>query len=151
MALSVDANSLKANAVQYDRVAEAVLTDSKADPSLTQAVETGHGPVGAPLTAAFREFQAALQRAGEQVAQLHGGHADRLRTAADLYTNTDGQGADRISAAGQVSESGQSHEVQMVSSASDESGAGSSGTGPGVPPVIVGRPRPVWPNGVPRV
>ncbi len=48
-------------------------------------------------------------------------------------------------------ESGQRFAVQMVSSGPSPSGAGSDNTGPGVPPSIVGTPRPVWPNGVPKV
>ncbi|NKZ10451.1 hypothetical protein HGA11_05630 [Mycolicibacterium septicum DSM 44393] len=151
MALSVDTNSLTKCAVEYDRVAAEVKSACAADPSLTQAIEASHGPAGSALTSAFDYFQAALQRAGTQVAQLHSEHADRLRVAADRYTSADQDGADRISTAGQASESGQRSAVQMVSSGPSPSGAGSDNTGPGVPTSIVGTPRPVWPNGVPKV
>ncbi|MGV0810706.1 hypothetical protein ABQF34_01970 [Mycolicibacterium boenickei] len=80
--------------------------------------------------------------------------AGDIRAAANGLSKSDKTNEDvgtSRTESGQSPESGQSHEVQMVSSASDEPGAGSSGTGPGVPPVIVGRPRPVWPNGVPKV
>ncbi|TVX96184.1 PE domain-containing protein [Mycolicibacterium porcinum] len=150
MALSVDTRSLTKCAAEYDRVAAEVKTACTADPSLTQAIESSHGPAGAALSAAFDHFQAELQRAGAQIAQLHSDHADRLRMAADRYTTADQDGADRISAASQTTESGQRSAVQMVSSETSQ-GAGSSGTGPRVPPSIVGTPRPVWPNGVPKV
>ena len=151
MALSVDINSLTKCATEYDRVAAEVKTACTADPSLTRAIEASHGPAGAALTAAFDHFQTELQRTGTKVAQLHSDHADRLRMAADQYSSADQDGADRISAATQARESGQNSEVQMISAETSQSGAGSSGTGPRVPPSIVGTPRPVWPNGVPKV
>lgn len=80
--------------------------------------------------------------------------AEEVLAAAKALPKSDGpDGGARSSGSesGQVSESGNRSAVQMVSSETSQSGAGSSGTGPRVPPSIVGTPRPVWPNGVPKV
>lgn len=74
--------------------------------------------------------------------------AEDVRAAAKGLPNSDATDA---GAPNSGSKSGQRSAVQMVSSGPSQSGAGSSNTGPGVPPSIVGTPRPVWPNGVPKV
>ncbi|WP_131814974.1 hypothetical protein [Mycolicibacterium porcinum] len=77
--------------------------------------------------------------------------AEEVRAAAKALPNSDRPDGASQKSGSEPDQVSERSAVQMVSSETSQSGAGSSGTGPRVPPSIVGTPRPVWPNGVPKV
>lgn len=98
MALSVDPDEVKAYALAHDSLGAQVRADSQPDAGLLAAMEVGYGAVGAEFTAAFAQFQVALQASGEHLAQRYGGHAEDLTNAADGYTARDRDGAQAVGA-----------------------------------------------------
>lgn len=98
MALSVDPDEVKAYALAHDSLGAQVRADSQPDAGLLAAMEAGYGAVGAEFTAAFAQFQVALQASGEHLAQRYGGHAEDLTNTADGYTARDRDGAQAVGA-----------------------------------------------------
>ncbi|MGW0162080.1 type VII secretion target [Mycobacterium sp. NPDC003323] len=98
MALEVDTHAVDTYAESCRTVGAEVQADCQVDPSVVAAMESGYGPVGAAFTAAFGEFQTALQAAGAHVASRYERHADDLRDASQRYTTSDQDGAQRVGA-----------------------------------------------------
>jgi hypothetical protein len=93
MAVRVNPQDLVQFAEAHDQVAGEVEAGCQPDPGLIAAMTSGYGAVGAELTAAVEEFQAALQAAGTALAGRYQEHAADLRAAAARYEDSDQSGA----------------------------------------------------------
>jgi hypothetical protein len=93
MSLRVNDEDVLVFADAHDAVAGEVAAAARPDPSLIPALTSGYGPVGAELTAAVEEFQAAFEASGTALSDRFRSHASNLRTAAAGYVGTDEDGA----------------------------------------------------------
>ncbi len=77
----------------HDVVAGEIAAAARPDPALIPALASGYGAVGAELTAAVEEFQAAFEVSGSALSERFRSHASDLRSAAAGYVRTDEDGA----------------------------------------------------------
>lgn len=102
MALKVNHEDLLQFAEAHDTVAGEIAEAVRPDPSLLAEMTSGYGPVGAELTAAVGEFQAAFEASGTALANRYHSHAGNLRAAAAGYVSTDEGGAAGVGASGVI-------------------------------------------------